>query len=177
MSNIAAEAILASIRGVIEDGDGSARTIPARFDGGLYESLDETEKSRRALTMPIVETNITKIERSPHTYAQPGSLTIRRITVEIKVIRHLNDDHKLSDVTRDTEKALSVVDADMLSQALEYPGNLSSGEVLGLGTNTGLVSGRLQYVTSITERIQLADGKPGMIVTRHTFTGDVEVQL
>lgn len=175
MSNIAADAILTAVRGVLEDGTGTLRTISStRFDGGLYDSLPDDEKSRRALDRPVVEATITKMERSPHTYAQPGSLAIRRITVEVKIVRHLNEEHKLVDATRDDEKALAVVDADMVAQALEYPGNLTQDA----GANaTGLVSGRLQYVSSTVERVQLGDKQPGMIVTKHTFTGDVQITL
>lgn len=177
MANIAADAILTSVRTVLESAPSIPRYMVNRFDGGLYDGLEANEQSRRALNDPIAEVSIVKIERSPHTYAQPGTLAIRKITVEIKVVRHLNEEHKLVDATRDDEKALAIVDGDAIAQALEYPGNLATDFGSPNATATGLVSGRLQYVSSAVERVQLGDNKPGMLVTKHLFTGDVQITL
>ena len=174
MPNLNADAILTAIRDVIEDGAGSRRTIDsARFDGNFYASLARDEQSRRALVTTRAETDIVSVELSEHTPKQPCNVYLYRVGVEVSVVRHLNNSHRLIDATRDDTKALSAMDADVLRQALSYPGNLTTDSG---GNATGLVSGRLIYESSETGIVEIEDNESGRVITTHMFMADVKVE-
>lgn len=172
MANIAAGAIMTAIRDVLDDAAGNFRTITAtRFDGAAYEGLDDEEKSRRGLVRPNFDITLTSL--APHGSSPPrnNSLQIYLIGVEVVVARHIGPDEKLTAASRDTAKALAITDADVVAQALEWPGNLTSDSATNA---TGLIGAKLMYDGSELRRFDLADNRPGLIETAHRFHGFVQ---
>ena len=167
------DAILTAVRDVIQEAHGNSRTITANtYEGDLYAALAKDEQSRRALVKPRAEARIVSVARHEASPPVKGNLGLYAIEIEVLLIRHLNFEHRTGDAARDDVRALAVRDADVLRQALEYPGNVT--QTAG-GTNTGLVSGMLRYVDSDVGDVELADGDPGLVTTTHTFTGTVKV--
>jgi len=169
MATIDADAILTRIRAVLEAGAGSLRTIAStRFDGGLWDDLDADEQSKRATYRPITEASITAL--APHD-ARCSVLTnvgILAIEVTVKVVRHVGPEHMATDALRDDVKALAVSDADVIAQALGYPGNLDRA-------TTGIISGLLAHESSDVELSLPSDASgPGTVTTSHQFTGAVQ---
>ena len=168
MAYLNTDAILTAIRDVVEDAVGSARTIAAtRFDGHLYSTLSDEEQSRRGLVRARVEARIISTKKNPHSPAKPGNISLYDLLIEILVVRHLNATHRLDDATRDTARGLAAQDADVLRQALCWPGNLT----VDSGTNlTELVSGKLKHLDSEIGEAQIGKDKPGLITSRHRFS-------
>lgn len=173
MANIASGYILTAVRDVLDAAAGSLRTISStRFDGDAYESLSDEEKSRRATDRPVFDVRITSLRRNSASPPTNGSLAIYTIGVEVLVFRHIGNAEKLVPATRDTAAGLAIEDADVIAQALEYPGNLTTDS----GSHaTGLVGGLLQHESSELRRVDLADDRPGLIETAHVFRGYVTV--
>jgi hypothetical protein len=154
--------ILTSLRMMLEAGNGDNLEIPAtRFDGDLYATLELDEQSRRALVSPRIEARITRVTPFPSSPLEEYPLVRYEIGIEILVVRHGNDAHKLVNATRDDIKALAVQDADVICQALEYK----------WAQATDLVSNRLTYVSSDIGDFELTDDGSGLISTVHSFTG------
>lgn len=174
MANIAASAILTRIREVLEDGAGSVRTVSSsRFLGELPDGLSPDAEALRAISKPRVEASITGIRRSASTPPIIGSLLIYDVDVDVRVVRVATTLHQLSDDQRVALQALCAEDADIIRQALEWPGNLTSTTA---GAATGLVSGILRYVKTgkLTAKRAVNDGaQPYEIV--HSFSGAVTV--
>lgn len=172
MALIAADAILTRIREACEDGVGSIRVIAStRYYGGAAFDLDDSEESLRGMERPRVEARIGQVRRHTSTPSITSNLALYELDVVVRVVRHLAPDHKLDDDLRDDVKALALEDADVLNQALTWPGNLTT--TTG-GTATGLISGMLRYASSDPPIIaQLSTG--ARIVTEHRFTGIAQV--
>ncbi len=174
MANVDHDAILTTVREVIDDGNGSVRTVTSgRFNGGAYAGQPPGSETLYALATPTFRTAITGQRRHPASPPILGSFTLYEIDVEVEVIRGLQLRHKVNDDIRDDAKALAANDADVLAQALTYPGNMTGTSASAL---TGLVSGVLQYEGS-SGTIELADDTNGRIVSTHTFSGVVHVTL
>lgn len=168
------DAILTAIRDVIEDGAGNNRTIStARFDGGFYSTLARDEQSRRSLVTTRAEARIESVRLSEHSPQQPCNVYIYDLDVSVSVVRHMNNAHRLVDATRDDVKSLAVQDGDVLRQALCYPLNLTADND---GDNTGIISGRLRYISSTPGDVELEDGEAGRIVTEHRFNCEALVK-
>lgn len=173
MANLAADPILTAIRGVIEDGDGTARTISASsYQGGIYDSLGRDAESTAALIKPRAEANIRDVSPHPAGHNVLGSVLLRALTIEVRLVRHLNLIHATSNSLRDDLKALATRDGDVIAQALTYPGNLTTDS----GANaTNLVSGCLLYQSSKVGAVELDGEAGGRIETVHTFSATATV--
>jgi len=173
MANLDGEAIQAAIRDVLLDGAGDKRTIGASvYKGGLYEALPANEKARRALGKPIVEAVSRVTGRHAGSPQVKGNKHILSIQVEVRVVRALTITHKLDDDVRDTLIGNAAKDADVIQQALTYPGNVSQ---TSSGDPTGIVSGLLRYQGSDAPTVVATEGQPGRVETVHRFTGMVQV--
>lgn len=168
MAYIAGAAIVTRIREVLEDGRGTLRTITAStYEGQIYGPAAGDNESLIASVKPRVEASITSVERHEASPPEMGNQAIYRLAIEVRLIRHLDDLHKVKDSVRDTAKAAAMTDADKVRQALGYPGNLTQTEA---AVTTGLVSGCLVYEAS-SARVVLGPGETGgRIETIHRFT-------
>lgn len=173
MANIDVTAILTAIREVCDTNAGTLRTISStRFDGGVYEGLDDDTISTRAAVRAVFEPRLTGMTLHPASPPESGSLAIYLINVEVSVYRHLDAADKLVDLTRDTARGLAFQDGDVLKQALGYPGNLAQ---TSSASPTGLIGENVEYKGSDLRRFDLDDNGPGLIETVHRFTGFVQV--
>ena len=169
MSYIATGALQVRLREVLEDGLGSLRTITAgTYGGNLPEGMDPSHEAVRALGEPQVEALITNQRRSPNSPPTYSNLALMQFDCRVKVTRRLGAVEQLDGAARDVVKAAASTDADVISQALGFPGNLltTSG-----GTPTGLVSGLLSWVESRVEPISTDENGTAIVRTEHMFTG------
>lgn len=176
MAYAATAAVLTAVRGVLESAEGTLRTIAAtRFHGGLPEGLDGSEESLRALERARCEPFVRVVGPHATNFVANSNLHLLDVEVTVRVARHLGPEHRLTDATRDTVIALAAEDADVIRQALTYPGNLT--QTSG-GTATNLVSNLLTYEGSDDPRIEYDDAdssEGGRVITVHRFTGIVKV--
>lgn len=172
MAYIAASAILTRVREVLEDSAGTLRTVPAaRFLGDLPEGLSEDAEALRAISKPRVEAAFTAMKRSAASSPVIGSLLLYDVEIAVRIVRVVTTLEQLSDDDRVALQALALEDCDVVRQALEFPGNLTS--TTG-GTATGLCSGLLRYGASkVVVKRAVNDGAQP-IETVHTFTGVVQ---
>ena len=169
MAYIKSEAILTRIREVVDTGAGTGRTInSARFNGDLPEGLDDMENARRAVEVARHEASIIGVRRSPSSPPELGSLLLYDIDVQVRVIRALTRHEQISDPDRDVLIAQASEDADVLAQALGYPGNLTQ---TAAAAATDLVSGRLRYVSSKVVIRGSVNAGAQAIETVHMFAG------
>lgn len=172
MATLDGDAIHTAIREVLEDGTGSVRTISSgRFGGGLYGGQDRRTRAFRALDKPAVETTIAGLRRHSASPPRIGSVGLLELDIDVRIVRHATVESKLDDDVRDALKALAIEDADLVRQALEYPGNLTS---TAASVATGIVSGCLTYSDSDVE-VDFTDDASAQIATTHRFTGIVKI--
>lgn len=169
MANIKASAILTRISEVVAYGLGTARTIPiGTYDDDVPDGLDEREDQRRALATPIVRIRVSKIARSPASPPIYGNFLIYSAEVEIEVKRVVTTGEQLDQDTRQALEAALFQDGDVIRQALEYPGNLTT---TAAGDTTDIASGMLTHIDS-THRIdgRVNDGAQAAVGV-HRFSG------
>lgn len=174
MAYVDTTAILVRLREVLDSAQGTLRTIAAgRFDSGLYDGLDVDAQALRALDIPIVEASIASTGHHPASPSVMGNLAFRSIEVEVRVVRSATLAHKLNTTTRDTLRGLAAQDADVIAQALTYPGNLTQ---TAAAAATGLVSGCLRYPEGGSSiETDFEDDVGARVVSTHRFTGIVNV--
>ena len=161
------------IREVLEDGAGSVRAITANtYAGGLSSVTNANALGIRSMIKPRVESRI--IEMRPHPASPPigGSLVLRSVTVDVRIVRAFTGRHELNDATRDALHAVASTDADVVAQALTWPGNLTA---TAAAAPTGLVSGCLRYASSSLGTVEADGASDGRIVTTHRFTGIAQI--
>jgi len=169
VSSLQAGAILTSIREVIEDGSGLVRDITAgTYEGGISSVTNGAALGSLSLSTPRVESKITNV--SPHPASPPigGTLILRSLSVTVRIVRGFSGRHELNDTHRDALQGLVVADADVIAQALTWPGNLTATNA---AAPTGLVSGCLVYSSSSVGSVEIDDANDGRIVSSHLFTG------
>jgi hypothetical protein len=141
MAYIQAGPAIKRIREVIEDSAGTLRTVPAsRFGGEVPTGLDDESVLAKAADKPRVETVITSIKPSTATPPVIGNVRLYDVVFKTKITRLVTPLEQVSDDDRDALIASVAVDADVLGQALGYPGNLTTTTA---GTATDIVSGLL----------------------------------
>ena len=168
MGYLKTSAILTRVREVLEDGAGTLRVISERFLGDLPEGLSEVEQMRRGLVKARVETSISSISRSPTSPPITGNFLIYEIGVDVRVVRTVTTLEQLSDDDRDSLMALAAEDADVVRQALEYPGNLTQTSA---GVDTQLASGMLNFKSSRIRVSRAVDEGAQRVETIHNFSG------
>lgn len=152
MSYIRAEAITTRLREVLEQSSGTMRSVPSsRFFGDLPEGLDMNEELRRAIENPRINANVTGIRRSPASPPVNGNLTIYDFEVEVRIIRIMSTLEQLDDASLELMRSRAFEDVDVIRQALEYPGNLTTTDG---GDVTDIASGMLRFVSGTVGEIK-----------------------
>lgn len=152
MSYIRAEAITTRLREVLEQSSGAMRSVPSsRFFGDLPEGLDMGEEIRRAIENPRINANVTGIRRSPASPPVNGNLTIYDFEVEVRIIRIMSTLEQLDDASLELMRSRAFEDVDIIRQALEYPGNLTTTDG---GDATDIASGMLRFVSGTVGEIK-----------------------
>ena len=160
---------LKRIREVVEQSAGALRAVPVgRFLGDLPQGLDDESAMARAISTPRVESSITSVTPSSSSPPVLGDLRIYEVQVSVKVLRVVTPLEQVSDADRDELQALAAQDADVLSQALGFPGNLTQ---TADGTLTEIVSGLLVYRSSSVLVGKRTDDGAQTITTTHVFRG------
>lgn len=167
-------AIQTRLREVLDGGAGTLRTIDSgRFDGtGHYSGQSIEAQGIRSLVKPLIEAEIVSVGRHPDSPPAMHSDALREVEVEIRVIRHAELTDKLTASTRDALKGLAAQDADVVAQALTFPGNLTS---TAAGTATGLLTGLMMYTGRSTINLELGSESSARVVSTHKFRGIVRV--
>ena len=78
---------------------------------------------------------------------------------------------KVDAATRRTVKAAAVADADIVRQALSYPGNLATTSA---GTSTGIVTGMLSYIDSSIQ-VRFGGDVGARVTSVHRLRGVVQI--
>lgn len=171
MAVVSTDALYTRLREVLEAGEGTLREIPeGTFGGVLPEELSDRSLAVKALAKPRTEAWIIKWETSPNSPPLYSNLAIYVIEVRIRVVRLLTLVAHLGDVNRDAVKALAGSDADLIRQAVSFPGNLL---VTAGGVETGLLSGLLTYRSSTATVRSMAADSLSVIETDHLFAGSI----
>jgi hypothetical protein len=167
---IKAAAILRRIREVLEEAAGTLRVIPStRFLGDIPDGLSDEEETRRALEKPRIAAALVDVTRSAASPPVTGNFIIYDVTLDVRIIRTLTTLEQISDDDDETLRALAFEDADVVRQALEYPGNLTQTSA---AVATDLASGMLSHVRSTQQRARGAvNGGAQTLETIHRFTG------
>lgn len=170
MSYLRAEAITTRLREVLEQSSGVLRTVPAsRFFGDLPEGLDMGEEIRRAIENPRINANVAGVRRSLASPPVNGNLTIYDFEVEVRIVRIVSTLEQLDDASLELMRSRAFEDVDVIRQALEYPGNLSTTDG---GDVTDIASGMLRFVSGTGGEIKrmINDGAQ-QCETLVSFTG------
>lgn len=168
MAYIQSAAILTAIREVLEDGAGSLRTISARFAGQLPAGAREDTELAKALVKPRVEASIVGIGIAKETPPITGNFRVYDLEVEVRCVRIIRPIEQVDDDTRVATQALAADDADVIAQALGYPGNLTQ---TAAAAATDLVSGCLIYTRSRARVARRIDEGAQPLETIHSFRG------
>lgn len=172
MATASTAALLVRVREVLQGGFGELRTIvPGTYVPGFHEEQGDAAKSFAAIPVPRVEVRPTSIARNVASPSVIGSFALYDVELEVAIVRHLNQKHRLSSATRDEVMAAATADGDVVAQALSFPDSLTTTEA---GVDTGLCSGLLTYGGSEL-RVSLVDGAPGVVESTHKFSGIVRV--
>lgn len=171
MAYVAASAIQTRVREVIQGATASLRAITVgAYLGDSPEGEDDMGKARAAIEGARVEARCTGMKRSPSMGTIMGNVALYETEWRVRVTRVLTRTSQISDTVRDAAKALAFQDADVLSQALGYPGNLTA---TAAATATGIVSGLFTYRDSSSDVRGPIDDGASIIETDHRFTAIV----
>lgn len=169
MAYLKADEIYERVRELVEDGLGSVRTAAAaRFTGDLPDGLTDEEQARRGVVGARVEPRIVEVRRHPQRLVITGDVQYHLVVLEVRVVRTLATEQDVDDGLRDDVHALALQDASVLSQVLEWPGNLR--QTAG-GEDTDLLSLMHQRSTMPRARVTGSAGKATAIETIHRFEG------
>lgn len=169
MSYLQTTALVTRLREVMEDSWGAARQIPTdRFTGSLPEGLSDEEQMRRAFGAPRIRADLSVLGRSRYSPPILGNFIIYDVRFSIVTLRTVARVEQIDDASNDAIMALAYADADVLRQALEYPGNLSTTQA---GAATDLVSGMLCHESSSIGVPDRVDDGAQRLESKHTFTG------
>lgn len=171
MAYVAAGAMQTRVREVLQSAAGNLRTITlGTFSGDMPEGLTDMEAARRSAIVARVEARMTGMSRSASAPTTLSNVAQYDVEMRVRVTRVLDRTAEIDDATRDAAKAAAMRDADVLAQALGYPGNLST---TAAGTATGIISGLLTYRDSASSVRGPVDDGAGVIETDHRFTAIV----
>lgn len=144
MSYVKAEAITTRIKEVLEMNSGTFRTVPSgRFSGDLPEGLSIDEELRRAIENPRINANVVRVARSPASPPIMGNVVLYDLDLEVRIVRIMSTLEQLDDDSLQLLRSRAFEDVDVVRQALEYPGNLTTTEG---GEATDIVSGMFRFV-------------------------------
>ena len=173
MATVESRRILKAVRNVLDSAAGNVRTIASTaYDGSAYPGQSDEEKSKRGTVRPTFHVAIEEQRPSAKSPPRNGSVAIEDLTVVVIVSRHVGPLQKVSDAERDAVMGLASEDGGVIAQALEWPGNLT----LDSDNNaTGLIGGCLTWLGSRLDRVEMAEGRAGVVETSHRFRGIVQV--
>lgn len=178
MATWSAGNLTARLREVLEDARGTLRTIASgTYLGKLPPGLDVNEEARRALAVITngsgapTEARVVNVKRSAASPPVIGNIALYDIEVEVRQVWPFHSLNKLDDDQRDVTQGLAAAAADIIAQALTYPGNLTTTHA---GASTGLVSGMLAYVDSAYQWAGAVNDAGGTLEARHRFKGVVK---
>lgn len=168
MAYVPAAAIKTRIREVLLSAAGLLRPITVgTYGGDLPDGVGDAELARRTVPVARIEARWMGGKRSESSPNRMGNIALYDSDWSVRVVRVLPRTAQIDDATRDAVGAAALLDSDVLSQALGFPGNLTT---TAAGTATGIVSGLMSYVSSSSVvRGQVDDGA-GVIETDHRFT-------
>ena len=172
MSGIDADAIVTA---VLERLDGTLTGVRALSSGqiarGDVPGLDDGEKARRALYVPTMDAEITSLERHPGApLSELSNLQILQIGLSVRTTYQLPTELQADD-TGNAIRGLrnqAVEDAELVRQALMYPGGLATTSAT---TATNIIT-LLEHTRSEKAR---EDIESGLVQWEHTFTGAVRI--
>jgi hypothetical protein len=168
---VAAGAIQTRVREVIEGASASLRSItPGAYLGDLAEGDSDMDRARAVVSGARVEALCTGMDRSPSSPPIIGNVALYDMRWRVRVVRLLSRTAQIDDATRDAVKALAFQDADVLAQALGFPGNLATTTA---GTATGIISGLMTYTGSSSSVRGPIDTGASILETDHSFTAIV----
>lgn len=175
MATIEGGRILTRVREVLEDARGTLRTISSgTLKGSLPPGLETNEEARRAITALAAgvgvptEARITAIRRSPASPPVLGNLALYDFDLEVRQVLPGSSREKLDDDWRDAISGVAATYADIVAQALEYPGNLTATQA---GGATGIISGKLAHVDSAYRWSGTVNGGGMTLEAVHRFKG------
>lgn len=145
-----------------------------RFESGTHEAQEQRERSTRAIVAPRVEARITSVER--HDASPPVGCDRYLVAIELEVVcvRHFALRESVSATARESMRGEAASDADIVRQALTWPGSLLIDDA---ANPTGLVSGCLVYADSDVGEIETSGGDMnGVLSTTHSLKGVVIVE-
>lgn len=171
MAYIQTLAIIQRIEEVINSGAGDMRTIPVgTFVDSWPDGYSEWSSQRKALETPRTRVNVNPTGRSPNSPPINSSLIIYDATITVTCSRLLPRQSQILSDDYDAVQAAGAKDADLVRQALEYPGNLSVCED---GRVTDIVSGMLRWQSSVFDVVGTIDSGAQRLQGTHTFTAQL----
>lgn len=177
MAYLATEALLCAICEVIEGRTGDLDRDTYMFSAWALQ--DRNRESRFALCTPLAEARFVSKRKHPASTGmgcRGAGMLLYEVTIEIRLVRHVNNLHACDKNERMRIKALAARDGDVLCQALGQPDVLL--RCVETGEETCLSGGMLQYDSSTFGELELADNVPdgGRLVSTHRFTGVMKVE-
>ena len=171
MSYFSGENLIVRLREVLEDARGTLRTISANtFEGQFPPGLEVGEEARRAFGNPRAEATVSSVARSAASPPVIGNIALYDIGVDVRVAYPLTSAAWVVDAVRDSAVGAAYKAADVVAQALTYPGNLTTTQA---GAATGVVSGMLAFVKSDI-RSTGSDQTGGIVEAMLRFKGVVQ---
>jgi|GEM_PF-1437317 len=171
MSYVQTLAVITRIREVLEEGKGIGRTITVgRFTDDWQAGASEAMSRRKALVGPRSRINVTINGRSPNSPPINSNLIVYEATITIWISRILTRGNQITSSDYDVVQAAGAADADVIRQAMEYPGNLSYTEA---GQYTDLVSGMMRYQGTTSNVVGQIDDGAQRLECVHTFSAQL----
>jgi hypothetical protein len=157
MSNIQAAAICTRVREVLTQAAGSVRTISSgTYTDDYPDGLDDSARERRALEGPRIRAAFALTGPARESPPTNSNLLIYDGTITVTIEHLLARDQQLDSDAYDVVQAAAFADADVVRQALEYPGNLTATNASAV---TDIVSGCARLVSSsVVVNGQINDG-------------------
>lgn len=176
MANISYIAIRTAIRerllGTLTTG---ARDVTVgRLLGEASHGLDDAERKRRSLSTPRFDISFINSEKHPN--GPPITFSVGLVKISIKVLATYSlPAEVLTDLARDQAVSVAETDADIIRQALTWPGCLTSTSA---SVATGIVSGCLTWLRSEVVREEWGQASTtgsGLLEVEHNFEATVQV--
>jgi len=151
MAYVQAQALIHRIREVLEQSAGTLRTVPSgRFQGDWPQGLSDATQARIVFANPRVRVNLESFSRSQYSPPINGNIVIYDIGVSVIVARLFDREKQITSDDYDAVQAYAAEDTDVIRQALEWPGNLTTTST---GSATDLISGMLAFIGPSTNQV------------------------
>jgi hypothetical protein len=138
--SLASTPILTVVKEAVLGTVGSVRTVPAgTFQYGKHSGLNDDELARRALGLPIFDVELHTAQREPTTTGIFSNFGIYSVALTVSIAYYLSSE--VLEDARETARATALDHADLIIQALTFPGNLRQTSA---AVSTRLVSACLE---------------------------------